>query len=34
MTEQDRVTRARLIDGKVHVEQPDGTWHEAHGETD
>jgi hypothetical protein len=34
MTEQDRVTRARLVDGKVHIEQPDGTWREAHDETD
>ena len=34
MSEQDRITRARLIDGKVYVEEPDGTWREGRDESD
>ena len=34
MSEQDRITRARLVEGKVYVEEADGTWRETAGETD
>lgn len=34
MSEQDKITNARLVDGKVYIEQADGTWRETAGETD
>ncbi|MCB9960265.1 MAG: hypothetical protein H6843_16840 [Rhodospirillaceae bacterium] len=30
----ERITRAKLIDGKVYVEQPDGSLAEMQGQTD
>ena len=33
MSEQEQITRARLVDGKVYVQEPDGTWREGRDES-